>query len=125
MSKDIEKYDPIFNISEADKAVAKYLTPWTPSGLLNYNLFIYYIIAQRARTHRACWRRAGDRLGGRATRAMVAVHACVLAGPECAWASARKVSVRAQSVCARLSSWQHHKYRHIFFYLGAGTFYLI
>jgi hypothetical protein len=45
MSTDIEKYDPIFNISEADEAVAKYLTPWTPSGLLYYNLFIYNIIA--------------------------------------------------------------------------------
>jgi len=38
MSTEIEKYDPIFNISEADKAVAKYLTPWTPSGLF---CFIY------------------------------------------------------------------------------------
>ena len=31
MSVDID-YDPIFNISEADQAVAKLLTPWTPSG---------------------------------------------------------------------------------------------
>ncbi len=66
MSTDIEKYDPIFNISEADKAVAKYLTPWTPSGPY-YNLFI--ILLHSVHTHTA--------LAGQGTGSVVArIRAC-------------------------------------------------
>jgi hypothetical protein len=66
MSTDIDHYDPIFNISEADQAVAKFLTPWTPSG--------------RAAPPMPCSARKGTAVGCGAVRAAVAVHACVLVG---------------------------------------------
>jgi len=68
MSTDIDHYDPIFNISEADQAVAKFLTPWTPSGRAG-SLPI-----------------AAQGNGGAARRCAcgaVAVHACVLVGSTC------------------------------------------
>ena len=86
MSKDIEKYDPIFNISEADKAVAKYLTPWTPSGLLII-IYLFIILLHSVHAHTAL---AGDAQG---TGSVVARHV--------QWSLCMRACLQGQSVLGR------------------------